>query len=115
MNTYVAPEGPHCGSGNNSMAALSQVSGGNHTYAGSSHDQLNDREASYSYGYNYTPTGTPTHSYSTADRTSEHHSLGRDSTARGSMRKGGKLVSMKVQMLDDSVITLDVPVSIHYS
>ncbi|XP_033637419.1 uncharacterized protein LOC117298336 isoform X1 [Asterias rubens] len=109
MNTYVAPEGPHCGSGNNSMAALSQVSGGNHTYAGSSHDQLNDREASYSYGYNYTPTGTPTHSYSTADRTSEHHSLGRDSTARGSMRKGGKLVSMKVQMLDDSVITLDVP------
>ncbi|XP_071798608.1 FERM, ARHGEF and pleckstrin domain-containing protein 1-like isoform X3 [Asterias amurensis] len=109
MNTYVAPEGPHCGSGNDSMAALSQVSGGNHTYAGSSHDQLNDREASYSYGYNYTPTGTPTHSYSTADRTSEHHSLGRDSTARGSMRKGGKLVSMKVQMLDDSVITLDVP------
>ncbi|XP_038051153.1 COPII coat assembly protein sec16-like isoform X2 [Patiria miniata] len=109
MNTHVMAEGPHYGSGNDSMAALSQVSGGNHTYAGSSHDQLNDREASLSYGYNYTPTGTPTHSYSTTDRNSEHPSLMRDSTARASARKGGKLAPHKVQMLDDSVITLHVP------
>ncbi|XP_022095057.1 COPII coat assembly protein sec16-like isoform X2 [Acanthaster planci] len=109
MNTHVMAEGPQYGSGNDSMAALSQVSGGNHTYAGSSQDQLNDREASFPYGYNYTPTGTPTHSYSTADRTSEHPSLMRDSTARASVRKGGKLVPLKVQMLDDSVIALHVP------
>ena len=72
---------------------------GNHTYASQSETS-----------YGYSPAETPTHSYSTA-QSAGHYSLGRDSTGRPAPSRRGRMVSWKVQMLDDSVINVEVPVS----
>ncbi|XP_041483014.1 FERM, ARHGEF and pleckstrin domain-containing protein 1-like isoform X1 [Lytechinus variegatus] len=84
--------------------ALSQLSENHGRYNDTtlSREGLSDRETSYSYG-GYSPAATPTHSYSTAR--SDGMSLGRDGTTP---RKKGKTMSLKVQMLDDSVLTVDV-------
>ncbi|XP_071949340.1 FERM, ARHGEF and pleckstrin domain-containing protein 1-like isoform X2 [Antedon mediterranea] len=75
---------------------------GNHTLSADSQDHLSEPEQNYSYGY--TPSITPTHSYSTAR--SEPGTL--QSNRSLSARKG-KLMPLKVQMLDDSIVAFQLP------
>lgn len=86
---------------------------GNHSYTYGAHadshqmstmDRFSERDLSYAN----TPSITPTHSYSTAR--SDNTAMRTDSLYRSSKR--GRLMPCKVQMLDDTVMSVEVPVSV---
>lgn len=83
---------------------------GNHSYTYGVHtdphqmstmDRFSERDLSYAN----TPSITPTHSYSTAR--SDNTAMRTDSLYRSSKR--GRLMPCKVQMLDDTVMSVEVP------
>ncbi|XP_033097418.1 FERM, ARHGEF and pleckstrin domain-containing protein 1-like isoform X2 [Anneissia japonica] len=83
-------------------SASASYTPGNHTLTLDSQDHLSEPDQGYSYGY--TPSITPTHSYSTAR--SEPGTL---QSNRSLAARKGKLMPLKVQMLDDSIVAFQLP------
>lgn len=85
---------------------------GNHSYTygatmDSQHMSSMERYSEKDMSYGTTPSMTPTHSYSTA-RSDHTSSMRTDSLYRSSKR--GRLMPCKVHMLDDTVMSVEVPV-----
>lgn len=85
---------------------------GNHSYTygasvDSQHMSSMERYSDKDLSYGTTPSMTPTQSYSTA-RSDHTSSMRTDSLYRSSKR--GRLMPCKVHMLDDTVMSVEVPV-----